>query len=73
MSTFQALALALLATLPLACRSNSSSDADVPCRCGTELGDLEGCAHSACAAGKNNPDNPSCVCGMIDIPATKKD
>jgi hypothetical protein len=72
MSTFQALALALLATLPLACRSNSSS-ADVPCRCGTELGDLEGCAHPACMAGKNNPDNPNCVCGTIEIPATKKD
>lgn len=72
MKTLQLFAFVLLAALPAACKSDSSSSADVPCRCGTAMGDLEGCAHSACRAGKPNPDNPQCVCGTIDIPESKK-
>jgi len=67
-----ALVAALLLALPMACKSSSSSSADVPCRCGTPIGDLEGCAHPSCMAGKNNPDNPDCVCGTIEIPAAKE-
>ena len=50
----------------------SAPPADVPCRCGTPLGDLEGCAHVDCRAGRNNPDNPDCVCGTLEIPAAKE-
>jgi hypothetical protein len=32
------------------------------------MGELEGCAHPLCMAGKNNPANPKCVCGTIEIP-----
>ena len=63
---------ALLCALPLACKSSSSSNADVPCTCGTPIGDLEGCAHPACMSGHNNPENPDCVCGTIEIPAAKE-
>ena len=78
---------ALLVALPVSCKSSSSdssstssspsgsparSDATAACNCGTPLGDLEGCAHPACMAGKNNPDNPDCVCGTIEIPAAKE-
>lgn len=74
---------ALLVALTLSCKSSSSesstsarssskSDVAVPCHCGTPLGDIEGCAHPACLAGKNNPDNPDCVCGTIEIPASKE-
>ena len=65
------LAAAFLA-LPPACKSSSSSSAaDVPCTCGTPMGDLEGCSNPLCASGKNNPANPKCVCGKIDIPNVK--
>jgi hypothetical protein len=58
--------------LPLACKSSSSSSAaDIPCTCGTPMGDLEGCANPLCMSGKNNPANPKCVCGKIDIPNVK--
>src|SRR5687767_12487911 len=69
------LVAALAVALPMSCKSSSSSSgsgsdstassvssADVHCQCGTPLGDLEGCAHKSCLAGKNNPDNPDCVC-----------
>ena len=72
MKLHHVLMAALLLALPMACKSSSSSTADIPCRCGTPLGDLEGCAHPACMAGKNNPDNPDCVCGTIEIPAAKE-
>ncbi len=64
------LAVVLLALAP-SCRSTKADD--LPCLCGTEMGDLEGCTHAACRAGKTNPDNPDCVCGDLDIPAGKKD
>jgi len=62
-------------SLAVACASpaeDASAPADVPCRCGTPMGDLEGCAHSDCRAGRNNPDNPDCVCGTLEIPAAKE-
>ena len=62
-------AAALLLVLPIACRSPK---ADVPCRCGTELAELEGCAHAGCRDGRSNPENPDCVCGTIEIPTAKK-
>jgi hypothetical protein len=55
-----------------ACVSDPAASADVSCRCGTPLGDLEGCAHAACRAGRNNPDNPDCVCGTLEIPAAQE-
>jgi hypothetical protein len=58
----------LLVVMSAACRSTSS---DVPCTCGTPLGDLEGCANSKCMKGENNPDNPDCVCGKLDIDGKK--
>lgn len=61
---------ALMLLLPTSCTSSAPAE-DVPCRCGTPLGDLEGCAHSKCRDGKNNPDNPDCVCGSLEIPAAK--
>ena len=68
------LSILLLATLcmalPLACKS--SSTADIPCRCGTPMADLEGCAHPLCLAGKNNPANPDCVCGKLEFTSGKK-
>jgi hypothetical protein len=70
-----ALVAALLVALPMACKSSSSSSESsegVTCQCGTSLGDLEGCAHPTCLAGRNNPDNPDCVCGTIEIPAKEK-
>jgi len=61
---------ALFLPLSSSCRSVAT---DIPCRCGTPMGDLEGCAHPDCIAGRNNPDNPDCVCGTIEIPAAKKE
>jgi hypothetical protein len=63
------IALGLLSCV--ACVSDPTAAADAPCRCGTPLGDLEGCAHADCRAGRNNPDNPDCVCGTLEIPAAK--
>jgi len=64
------LVAALLLALAPSCKSPSD---DIPCTCGTAMTDMEGCAHPACLAGKANPDNPSCVCGQIEIPHGKKD
>ena len=75
MKTLSAVLLAaLLVALPSSCKSSGSDDAAaaVPCRCGTAEADLEGCAHPACRAGRTNPDNPECVCGTLEIPATKE-
>jgi len=67
MKTLTAVLLAaLLMALPSSCKS---PQADIPCRCGTPLADMEGCEHSLCREGKTNPDNPNCVCGKLDIPA----
>lgn len=63
---------ALLLPLATACSSTSASQAEVPCRCGTPLGDLEGCAHPLCLDGRSNPDNPDCVCGTLEIPRKEK-
>ena len=60
----------LLILSPLACRS-SSSLREVPCTCGTPKADMQGCAHATCLAGKQNPDNPECVCGALSIPKSK--
>jgi len=62
---------ALLLPLSTACKSTPSED--LPCVCGTPMGDLEGCTHPLCLAGRNNPDNPDCVCGTLEIPAAKKE
>ena len=62
--------IALLGTLPMSCKSPST--ADVPCTCGTPMADLDGCQCSLCREGKNNPANPDCVCGKLDIPNAKK-
>jgi len=64
----------LLLSLPLACTAPGTdrSAAEIPCTCGTPMGDLEGCAHPDCLAGRNNPDNPDCVCGTLEIPAAKE-
>lgn len=71
MKTLSTLLLAaLLTALPTSCKS-PSSESDVPCRCGTPLADLEGCAHASCMAGKTNPDNPDCVCGKLELPPEK--
>jgi len=70
----RALAALLLATvtvaLPTSCKSTAS---DIPCVCGTALGDLEGCVHPQCIEGEPHAGNPDCVCGGIEIPNTKKD
>jgi hypothetical protein len=58
----------LLLALSTACKSPG---ADVPCRCGTQMGDLEGCASAACMSGKGDCTNPDCVCGKIEIPTEK--
>ena len=71
MKTALCLTAALLLAIPSSCKS--PSEADVPCRCGTAMADMEGCENPLCRAGKNNPDNPDCVCGKLDIPAKKKD
>jgi hypothetical protein len=71
MKTIACLSLLLLAALPFSsCKSPSSED--VPCTCGTPMGDLEGCGHASCRDGKSNPDNPQCVCGNLEIPNPKK-
>ena len=31
------------------------------------MGDLEGCGHDDCSDGRENPDNPDCVCGSLDL------
>lgn len=61
--------MALLLALPTSCITPAN---DVPCCCGTPMGDLEGCAHQLCMEGKSNPDNPECVCGTLEIPAQQK-
>ena len=61
---------ALLLPFAAGCKSTR---AEAPCHCGTAMGDLEGCAHPLCRAGKNNPENPDCVCGTLEIPAAKKE
>jgi len=63
---------AFLTVLPSSCKSSGSDAEAIPCRCGTPMADLEGCAHPLCRAGKTNPDNPDCVCGSLDIPAKEK-
>ena len=68
-SIFVLLVLVLLAAMPMSCKSTHS---DAPCVCGTAMGDLEGCTHPLCMAGKHNPANPDCVCGKLEIPAAKK-
>ena len=60
---------ALLLPLPAACITPAP---DVPCRCGTPMGDLEGCVHPLCREGPSNPDNPDCVCGTLEIPGEEK-
>lgn len=70
MKTMLPLIAALLLALGASCKS---PEAEVPCRCGTPMADLEGCAHPLCVAGKQNPDNPQCVCGQIEIPQGKKE
>jgi hypothetical protein len=70
MKTLSAVLLAaLLTALPSSCKS--SEPPPIPCRCGTAVADLEGCEHPLCRAGKNNPENPLCVCGKLDIPSGK--
>ena len=64
------LVAALVLALPSSCKSPG---ADIPCRCGTAMADLEGCAHPDCVAGHSNPDNAACVCGTLEIPHGKKD
>lgn len=71
MKTALFLMTALLATVSSSCRSHSN-EADIPCRCGTPMADMEGCENPTCRAGKNNPANPDCVCGKLDIPNAKK-
>jgi hypothetical protein len=72
MKTLCALLLAAsMATLAVSCKSSSSAEGDLPCTCGTAMGDLEGCPNPICRQGKQNPDNPLCVCGTIDIPHGK--
>jgi hypothetical protein len=66
------LLLVLLATIVVALPACRSTKSDVPCTCGTPMGDLEGCVHSSCMNGKPNPDNPDCVCGTLDIDSGKK-
>lgn len=61
---------ALMLALSPSCKSTAD---DVPCTCGTPMADLEGCAHKSCMEGRNNPDNPDCVCGKIEIPQKKED
>jgi len=69
MKTLSALLVAaLLVALPSSCKSPAP---ELPCLCGTPEGDLEGCTHPQCRAGKVNPDNPKCVCGTLDIPSGK--
>ena len=71
MKTLSALfATALLLALPTSCTSTDKAP-DLPCECGTPMGDLEGCQHPACRDGKQNPQNPKCVCGNIEIPSGK--
>jgi len=65
--------LILTAALALtACGSNSSkADYDVPCICGTDEAQIDGCAHPACIADEHNPDNPDCVCGTMTFEEEK--
>ena len=60
--------LILLLLLPIACRSTDKKAAELPCTCGTAEADFQGCPHASCLAGRNNPDNPLCVCGTMSIP-----
>lgn len=64
----RSLALLVLCSVPLACRSSGASMHEVPCICGQPAADFEGCAHEACVKGQRNPDNPDCVCGSLTIP-----
>ena len=62
-------------TLAVACSSapkDAVAPVEIPCVCGTPMGDLEGCAHADCRDGRINPDNPECVCGALEIPAAKE-
>lgn len=68
----QALFLAAVLVLPLSCKSEESAEAgrgeaNLPCTCGEGSTDFEGCANALCIAGKQNPDNPNCVCGEISL------
>lgn len=71
MKTISALFLAALLAASFSSCKSTGSDADLPCVCGTQMGDLEGCAHPTCRAGRTNPDNPLCVCGDLEIPGAK--
>jgi hypothetical protein len=45
-------------------------DAEIPCTCGGPDDMFDGCANSLCISGQNNPSNPSCVCGNLEIGPT---
>ena len=61
------LTAALLAT---GCRSKDHRpEVDCPCICGSPEAALESCLHPLCANDENNPDNPDCNCGDLNIPS----
>ena len=71
-TSLRSLFLSALLVVPLACKSDEPaaperSEAPVSCTCGDAATDFEGCAHALCIAGKNNPDNPNCVCGDLSL------
>jgi len=66
-ASFLLLTAALLAT---GCRSQDhSQEIDFPCTCGTPEAALESCLHPLCANDENNPDNPDCNCGDLNLPS----
>ena len=45
----------------------AGDDGASECICGTTRADLLGCPCDLCANGENNPDNPDCFCGSINV------
>ena len=61
------LTVALLAT---GCRTNENrQEVEFPCTCGTPEAAIEQCLHPLCANEENNPDNPDCSCGTLNLPS----
>jgi hypothetical protein len=61
--------LSLIAcTFLIGCRApQAESSYEFDCICGTPEAALEPCLNPLCAAGKNNPENPDCACGTLNL------
>lgn len=66
MTALRLICLSLMTGL-LSCHSGGEAEVPFPCICGTPEAAMESCLHGPCADGKNNVENPDCVCGTLSF------